>query len=112
MPPRSRLVVCPECACHAKPQETHCPSCGARLRGRDGWVAPAAAIVAMGLTAVTCADDETETTDGSQQVTSSQESSSIVAGYTHSQTIGGAGGVGGAGGDDAGGGGAAGAGGN
>ena len=80
-----KLIVCPACSCHAKLHETHCPSCGAKLRGQDAWVAPAAAIVALGLTAVTCSDDETETSTSTSNV--SQSSSSIVAGYTHSQTI-------------------------
>jgi hypothetical protein len=94
--------VCPACASHAKIHETHCPNCGARLKKGDGWVgAPAAAVVAMGLTAVTCGDDVETKDDGP---TVSQSSSSISAAYTVSQTVGGGfGGFGGAAGESGGG---------
>jgi hypothetical protein len=56
MASRTELVVCPGCSSHAKPTESACPFCGAALavpRANELWALPAA-VVALGLTAVTC----------------------------------------------------------
>jgi hypothetical protein len=45
------LIACPSCACHAKPSEPACPSCGEPLRRHDGTVPRAAVAVMLGLTA-------------------------------------------------------------
>ena len=107
-----RLQVCPHCACHAKPVEDQCPCCGASLRVRDGVIVPAAAIVMMGLTAVTCSDDETgpstSMTKGSSSASMSASTDSVVSGSLHSNT----GGFANVGGGDDGGGGAGGMGGS
>jgi hypothetical protein len=114
MPPQSRLLVCPKCACHAKLSEERCPCCGSRVRGNDPWIAPAAAVVAMGLTVVTCSDETGGAGGGGGGDTMSQNTSSAIAGYTHAISVNssssgaGEGGAGGAGGEETGGGGAAG----
>lgn len=104
MPPR--LIVCPSCANLARPSETRCPSCDARLRLPTDWAGPIApaAMVLMGLAVATCSDDGDGGEGGAGGVmTTSEVTNSVVAGYTHSISVGpggagGEGGVGGAGG--------------
>lgn len=45
----SKLVACPSCSCHALPDETECPHCGAALRLPDGTVPRTALAALMGL---------------------------------------------------------------
>src|SRR5262245_18856542 len=77
---RSSLLVCPRCACHAKLDALQCPCGGFRVRWPAGWVAPAAVIVAMGLTVATCSD---ETGDDSSSTGCHQHGMCAnAAGYT------------------------------
>ncbi len=71
------LVACPECACHVKIAETHCPHCGARLRKADGSVARTGAAVLMGLTVMAsgaACSSEVETGSSSSSTASSSSS--------------------------------------
>ena len=49
MPPFGKLVACPACHCHAKPDEIACPHCGATLRRPGGAVPRTAVAVLLGL---------------------------------------------------------------
>ncbi|WP_437479321.1 hypothetical protein WME75_33190 [Sorangium sp. So ce1014] len=107
----SRLIVCPSCANLAKPSESHCLTCGARLRLPAGWTGPIApaAMVLMGLAAASCTENVTGgSLDGSDGfdssggidgsgglggaggiVTTSDTTVSVVAGYTSAVSVGG-----------------------
>ena len=83
-PARSHLVVCPKCTCHAKLDALQCPCCGFRATSPDSWITPAAAILAMGLTAAGCSDETGGGSSGTGGMggTTSQSTVQAIAGYT------------------------------
>jgi len=54
-----KLLPCPSCSRHLKPEETACPFCGVRRETKGGgWIAPvAAALVTAAMVGIACKDD-------------------------------------------------------
>jgi hypothetical protein len=87
------LIACPSCACHSFARETHCPSCGALLRGSDGSLQRTAGAIVLGLTlavstAACSSDTGSGSTTGDSGQGSSGQSSSGMGGYQTMSTYG------------------------
>lgn len=99
------FVACTKCACHAKSHEVECPSCGARLREKDGSIQRTAVALLMGLSAAVpavmmggCGEEDLAPAYGVPDTTMSTTVTSSSSGGGGMGGVGGQGGEGGVGG--------------